>query len=158
MEGAKDGFNVAIRIIPYLVAILVAVGMFRSSGALEAMITLIGPVTTLFGMPPEALPMALLRPLSGSGCLRYSRLYYSGSEYRAGLLCRIPCQHTSGFHRNNVLCSGGVFRGRADQANQICACRCLISGYSRDCRRRGYLFNFVRKSLKKERSQRLRQL
>ncbi|MGB0630531.1 MAG: nucleoside recognition domain-containing protein [Alphaproteobacteria bacterium] len=67
VEGAKDGFNVAIRIIPYLVAILVAVGMFRSSGALEAMIIAIGPVTTLFGMPPEALPMALLRPLSGSG-------------------------------------------------------------------------------------------
>lgn len=67
VEGAKDGFNVAIRIIPYLVAILVAVGMFRSSGALEAMISVIGPITTLFGMPPEALPMALLRPLSGSG-------------------------------------------------------------------------------------------
>lgn len=67
VEGAKDGFNVAIRIIPYLVAILVAVGMFRSSGALEAMITAIGPITSLFGMPPEALPMALLRPLSGSG-------------------------------------------------------------------------------------------
>ena len=67
VEGAKDGFNVAIRIIPYLVAILVAVGMFRSSGALEAMITVIGPITSLFGMPPEALPMALLRPLSGSG-------------------------------------------------------------------------------------------
>lgn len=67
VEGAKDGFNVAIRIIPYLVAILVAVGMFRSSGALEAMIAVIGPITTLFGMPPEALPMALLRPLSGSG-------------------------------------------------------------------------------------------
>jgi spore maturation protein SpmA len=67
VEGAKDGFNVAIRIIPYLVAILVAVGMFRSSGALEVVITAIGPITTLFGMPPEALPMALLRPLSGSG-------------------------------------------------------------------------------------------
>ncbi|MEC7944308.1 MAG: nucleoside recognition domain-containing protein, partial [Pseudomonadota bacterium] len=67
VEGAKDGFQVAIRIIPYLVAILVAVGMFRSSGALEAMISIIGPFTTLFGMPPEALPMALLRPLSGSG-------------------------------------------------------------------------------------------
>lgn len=67
VDGAKDGFNVAIRIIPYLVAILVAVGMFRASGALEVFITAIGPVTTLFGMPPEALPMALLRPLSGSG-------------------------------------------------------------------------------------------
>ncbi|MEE2722614.1 MAG: nucleoside recognition domain-containing protein [Pseudomonadota bacterium] len=67
VEGAKDGFKVAIRIIPYLVAILVAVGMFRNSGALEAVITAIGPITTLFGMPPEALPMAMLRPLSGSG-------------------------------------------------------------------------------------------
>ena len=41
--------------------------MFRNSGALEAVITAIGPITTLFGMPPEALPMAMLRPLSGSG-------------------------------------------------------------------------------------------
>jgi spore maturation protein SpmA len=67
VEGAKDGFNVAIRIIPYLVAILVAVGMFRSSGALEVFISAIAPLTSLVGMPAEALPMALLRPLSGSG-------------------------------------------------------------------------------------------
>lgn len=67
VEGAKDGFNVAIKIIPYLVAILVAVGMFRSSGALDVFVSAIGPITSLVGMPPEALPMALLRPLSGSG-------------------------------------------------------------------------------------------
>ena len=67
VEGAKDGFSVAIRIIPYLVAILVAVGMFRSSGALDVFISGIGPITALVGMPAEALPMALLRPLSGSG-------------------------------------------------------------------------------------------
>ena len=67
VEGAKDGFTVAIRIIPYLVAILVAVGMLRSSGALDAAISILGPITSLFGLPGEALPMALLRPLSGSG-------------------------------------------------------------------------------------------
>lgn len=67
VEGAKDGFQVALRIIPYLVAILVAVGMFRASGAMELMIEPLGQVTRLFGLPPEALPMALLRPLSGSG-------------------------------------------------------------------------------------------
>ena len=67
VEGAKDGFRVAIRIIPYLVAILVAVGMFRASGAMELLIEPLGAVTRLFGLPPEALPMALLRPLSGSG-------------------------------------------------------------------------------------------
>ncbi|MDM7946852.1 MAG: nucleoside recognition domain-containing protein [Oceanibaculum nanhaiense] len=67
VEGAKDGFQVAVRIIPYLVAILVAVAMFRASGALEMLIVPLGAVTNLVGLPPEALPMALLRPLSGSG-------------------------------------------------------------------------------------------
>ncbi|MCD6304942.1 MAG: spore maturation protein [Deltaproteobacteria bacterium] len=67
VEGAKEGFQVAVRIIPYLVAILVAVGMFRASGAMEGMVKLIGGVTGSLGMPAEALPMALLRPLSGSG-------------------------------------------------------------------------------------------
>ena len=67
VEGAKDGFQVALRIIPYLVAILVAVAMFRASGALELLIQPLGAVTILFGLPAEALPMALLRPLSGSG-------------------------------------------------------------------------------------------
>lgn len=67
VEGAKDGFQVALRIIPYLVAILVAVGMFRASGALALLIEPLGAVTSHFGMPAEALPMALLRPLSGSG-------------------------------------------------------------------------------------------
>jgi spore maturation protein SpmA len=67
VEGAKDGFQVALRIIPYLVAILVAVGMFRESGAMDLLIAPLGAITGHFGMPPEALPMALLRPLSGSG-------------------------------------------------------------------------------------------
>ena len=67
VEGAKDGFQVALRIIPYLVAILVAVAMFRASGALEALVGTLGRVTSLIGLPAEALPMALLRPLSGSG-------------------------------------------------------------------------------------------
>ncbi len=67
VEGAKEGFQVAIRIIPYLVAILVAVGMFRASGALDILVVAIGQWTAPLGMPAEALPMALLRPLSGSG-------------------------------------------------------------------------------------------
>ncbi len=67
VEGAKDGFEVAVRIIPYLVAILVAIGMLRASGALDAIVAAIGGFTGRFGLPAEALPMALLRPLSGSG-------------------------------------------------------------------------------------------
>jgi spore maturation protein SpmA/spore maturation protein SpmB len=67
--GAKDGWNVAVKIIPFLVAILVAVAMLQSSGALGAFVDLVGPWTSLVGLPGEALPMALLRPLSGSGAL-----------------------------------------------------------------------------------------
>ena len=67
VEGAKEGFQVAIRIIPYLVAILVAVGMLRASGAMDQMINLLGAWTDKIGMPADALPMAILRPLSGSG-------------------------------------------------------------------------------------------
>ena len=69
VEGAKEGFQVALRIIPFLVAILVVIGMFRASGGLDLIIGLIAPVTQILGMPAEALPMALLRPLSGSGAL-----------------------------------------------------------------------------------------
>ncbi len=69
VAGAKGGFDVAVKIIPYLVAMLVAIGIFRASGAMEMLVTALSPVARLIGMPPEALPMALLRPLSGSGSL-----------------------------------------------------------------------------------------
>ena len=67
VDGAREGFQVAVKIIPFLVAILVAVGMFRASGSMDAMVNVLGPWTQKIGLPAEALPMALLRPLSGSG-------------------------------------------------------------------------------------------
>jgi len=69
VEGAKEGFQVAIRIIPYLVAILVAVGMFRASGGIDLIVSWLSPLTEKIGLPAAALPMAILRPLSGSGAL-----------------------------------------------------------------------------------------
>lgn len=69
IEGAKEGFQVAIRIIPFLVAILVAIGMFRASGAMDYFVLILKPFTSLIGMPAEVLPAALMRPLSGSGSL-----------------------------------------------------------------------------------------
>ncbi len=67
VEGGKEGFQVALRIIPYMVVILVAVGMFRASGALDLFVGVLGHITGKVGLPAEALPMALMRPLSGSG-------------------------------------------------------------------------------------------
>ena len=69
VEGAKEGFEVGVKIIPYLVAMLVAIAMFRASGALEILTWVLRPFTELIGMPSEVLPMALMRPLSGSGSL-----------------------------------------------------------------------------------------
>jgi len=69
VQGAREGFQIAVLIIPFLVAILVAIGMFEASGALDAVIGAIGPWTAAVGFPAEALPMALIRPLSGSGAI-----------------------------------------------------------------------------------------
>lgn len=71
VEGAKDGLSTSFRIIPYLVAILVAVGMFRQSGAMETLVGPLGRLTALIGLPPEALTMAMLRSLSGSASFGY---------------------------------------------------------------------------------------
>jgi spore maturation protein SpmA len=70
IEGAKEGFQVAIRIIPYLVALLVAIGVFRASGALDLLTQGLAKVLALFGVDDRiipALPTALMKPLSGSG-------------------------------------------------------------------------------------------
>jgi spore maturation protein SpmA len=69
VEGAREGFQLVIMIIPFLVAILVAVGVFRASGAFDLVLAAVEPVTSLIGFPPEALPMTLIRPLSGQGAL-----------------------------------------------------------------------------------------
>jgi spore maturation protein SpmB len=69
VEGAKEGFNVALRIIPFLVAILAAVGAFRGGGAMDVLARALAPITTRIGLPPEVLPIALVRPFSGSGSL-----------------------------------------------------------------------------------------
>jgi spore maturation protein SpmB len=70
IEGAKEGFNVAIRIIPYLIAILVAIGVFRASGALGYLVDGTGRALAAMGLPTDwvpAMPTALMKPLSGSG-------------------------------------------------------------------------------------------
>jgi spore maturation protein SpmA len=69
VDGAREGFEVAIRIIPYLVAILVAIGMFRAAGGTELLSKAMEPVMRTVHFPPDLLPLVLMRPLSGSGSL-----------------------------------------------------------------------------------------
>ena len=70
-DGAKEGFTTAMRIIPFMVAIFVAIGMFRASGAMDILVAVLSPLTSAVGMPAEALAMGLLRPLSGSGSFAF---------------------------------------------------------------------------------------
>ena len=69
VDGAKEGFDVAVRIIPYLVAILVAMGMFRAAGGIDLVSRVLAPAMRAIHFPSELLPMVLMRPLSGSGTL-----------------------------------------------------------------------------------------
>ncbi|AAU26660.1 TPA: spore maturation protein [Legionella pneumophila] len=64
--GAKQGFDVSVKLIPYLVAMMVAIGMLRASGFFSLMSQILSPALTMIGMPSELLPLALIRPFSGS--------------------------------------------------------------------------------------------
>ncbi|HAM73062.1 MAG TPA: spore maturation protein [Verrucomicrobiales bacterium] len=67
VEGAREGFDTGVRIIPYLVAMLVSVGMFRAAGGIDLLTRWLQPLLDAVHVPSELLPLALMRPLSGSG-------------------------------------------------------------------------------------------
>lgn len=69
VEGAEAGFATAVKTIPYLVAMLVAISIFRASGAMEVLVASLSPLLSLIGLPAEVLPHAIMRPLSGGAAL-----------------------------------------------------------------------------------------
>lgn len=69
IEGAKDGINTVIRIIPTLVGLMTAVGVFKASGALDIVVFVLKPLFGLLGIPSGAIPLAIMRPISGSASL-----------------------------------------------------------------------------------------
>lgn len=72
VEGAKDGFQTSINIIPTLVGMMVAISVFRASGAMEWIVSLIQPLLNWIGIPGEVLPLAFLRPITGAGSLAFT--------------------------------------------------------------------------------------
>ena len=69
LEGAKENLKVGISILPALIALMTAIGMVNASGLLKLLTDLAEPVTTFLGFPSECVPLALIRPISGSGAL-----------------------------------------------------------------------------------------
>lgn len=68
-EGAKEGMGTVVRIFPPLLGLMVAIAVFRASGALDLLLQVAAPLVGFLGIPPEAFPLAILRPISGSGSL-----------------------------------------------------------------------------------------
>jgi spore maturation protein B len=69
VEGGKEGIKIAVSIIPYLVGMLVAITVFRASGALDFFMKIIGPLVNIIGIPEEIVPLAIIRPISGTAAL-----------------------------------------------------------------------------------------
>ena len=90
-EGAMEGLRICVRIFPYVLGMMLAIGIFRGSGALDALATFLAPVCAALHIPGEVLPLALMRPLSGSGALGLTAdiLTNSGPDSPTGLLASV---------------------------------------------------------------------
>ena len=106
IEGAKEGFDVGVKIIPFLVGILVAIGMFRGSGAMELLTSAIRPLANATGFPAELVPLAILRSLTGSGSLAFTTDLVK--TLRTRLAHRAHGRDDVRIDGNDVLRAGGV--------------------------------------------------
>lgn len=88
VEGAKEGLKTAVQVLPNLAAMLCAISLMKASGLMDALCALCAPVFALLGLPAEVAPLALLRPLSGSGALAMleNLLQQYGPDSRTGLI------------------------------------------------------------------------
>ena len=118
-EGAKEGFTTAIRIIPFLVAMLVAIGIFRSSGCIDIMMKVLDPIFSMIGMPGEVLPMAIMRPLSGGGATGIMNDLLL--TYGPDSLNRKNSFNNDGINRNNILCTCSIFWSSKYKKNKTCS-------------------------------------
>lgn len=143
LEGAKEGFETGVRIIPPLVAIVVALGMLRASGALEELAALLGPLTGRIGLPASVLPMVVIRPLSGGGALGVvgDVLRSDGPDSYAGRLVSVMAGSTEttfyvlavyfgsvGISRYRQALPAGLVGDLAGFAAAIVAVRVLLGG------------------------------
>ena len=96
LEGAKEGMETSVHLLPTLVGLIVAVSMVRASGLLELLCSIAEPLTKAVGISPEVLPLALLRPISGSGASAYtlSLMQQFGPDSETGKLASVLASST----------------------------------------------------------------
>lgn len=141
VEGAKDGFQTAVRILPPLVAIFVALAMLRASGAMDAFTRALAPLTAALGIPASVVPMVLVRPLSGGGALGVvgDVLRSEGPDSYAGRLVSVMAGSTettfyvlavymgaAGVTRYRHALAAGLLADAAGMAAAVVAVRLLL--------------------------------
>lgn len=96
IEGAMEGMHITLKIFPYIVAMLLAVAMLRSSGGLDFILYLLKPATAFIGIPAEVVPLVIMKPLSGSGALGVLAdiLKRAGPDTYSGLLASVIMSST----------------------------------------------------------------
>ena len=91
INGASDGINCIVSILPILVALVTSLGMLKASGAIDIITNLLSPIMAFFKFPPECVPLVLMKPISGSGsnAVLYSILETYGSESKIGIIASL---------------------------------------------------------------------
>ena len=141
VEGAAEGFHTAVRIMPFLVAMMVAVSVFRVSGALDDCVDVVRPVLAQFNVPPELVPLAVMRPLSGTGALGLTSelLNVEGPDSLAGRIASTMLGSTDttfyiltvyygavGIHRPRYSLGVGLLGDLAGFIGSVVVCRMLF--------------------------------
>lgn len=127
-EGAKDGFSTAVMIIPYLTAMLCAIGMFRASGAMDWLCSILDPITSLIGCPSEILPQAIMRSFSGGASegLLADLLSQYGTQSQIGRIASVAQGSTETTFYIIAVYMGSV---RRQQRKTVC-CRRFAGRFS----------------------------
>ena len=143
LDGARQGFETAVRIIPALVAVFVLLSMLRASGALDAAAGALAPLTRALGVPPSVLPVALIRPLSGGAAqgIVADVLRTDGPDSFAGRLASVMAGSTettfyvlavymgaAGVSRHRQALAAGLLADLAGFAASVAACKLLFGG------------------------------
>jgi len=91
IEGAKEGLGVVMRIFPYILAMIIAVQIFREAKLMDALNNIAAPIVNLIGLPKELLPLVIIKPLSGSGAIGvFTEIIKSfGADTRIGLIASV---------------------------------------------------------------------
>lgn len=118
VDGAKEGIQIVFNIFPTLLGLFVAIGVLRNSGILSLIINFIEPITSLLKIPSEIMPLAILRPISGSASTAIATDIMS--NYGVDSKIRTNCFYNNGIDRDNILYYCDIYKLYKNKKNKIC--------------------------------------